>query len=71
MKNRRDAVNALSAAGWSSTEIEAVLSDASKSLAPPQTGKEDPWWAYMTDQHTNGSLVLADLYKWREGDKSK
>jgi hypothetical protein len=70
MKNKRDAVNALSAAGWSSAEIEAVLNDASKSLASPQAGKECPWWAYMTDQHTDGSPVLADWYNWLEHEKA-
>ena len=72
MKNKQDAVKALAAAGWSSTEIKAVLTNVSEFLRPPQlvpvTGA--PWWTYLNDdQFANGNPLVEDWYNWLERDK--
>ena len=70
MKNKRDAVEALAAAGWSSTEIRSVLSNASEFLTPPQSGADAPWWTYMNDdQFTDGNPVVEAWYNWLEHGK--
>ena len=70
MKNKRDAVNTLVAAGWSSTEIKSVLSNVSEFLTLPQSGKDAPWWTYLSDdQFTDGTPLVEAWYNWLEGDK--
>lgn len=70
MKNKQDAVNALSAAGWSSTDIKSVLGNVSELLASPQPATDAPWWTYLSDdQFTNGNPLVEDWYNWLERDK--
>ena len=70
MKNKQDAVEALSAAGWSSTEIKSVLSNVSEFLPPPQVGTDASWWTYVNDdQFTNGTPLVEDWYNWLERGK--
>jgi hypothetical protein len=70
MKNKRDAVKALSAAGWSPTEIKSVLGNASEFLTPAQSRTDASWWTYMNDdQFTNGNPLVEDWYNWLERDK--
>ena len=70
MKNKRDAVKALLAAGWSPTEIKSVLGNVSEFLTPAQSSTDAPWWTYMNDdQFTNGNPLVEDWYNWLERDK--
>ena len=70
MKNKRDAVTALSAAGWSPTEIKSVLGNVSEFLTPSQSGTGAPWWTFLNDdQFTDGNPLVEAWYNWLDGDK--
>lgn len=70
MKNKRDAIKALSAAGWSSTEIKSVLSNVSELLTPSQSNTDASWWTYLSDdQFFDGTPLVEDWYNWLEHDK--
>ncbi len=67
MKNKQDAIKALSIAGWSSTEIKSVLNNVSDLPTPPQSGTDAPWWSYVNDdQFTDGTPIVEDWYDWLE-----
>ena len=70
MKNKRDAVKALSAAGWSPAEIKSVLGNVSEFPTPSQSRTDAPWWTYLDDdQFTDGNPIVEDWYNWLERDK--
>jgi len=70
MKNRLDAVKALSAAGWTPTEIKSVLGSVSKPLTAPQSHTTSPWWTCMSDdQYSDGNPLVEDWYNWLEQRK--
>jgi hypothetical protein len=64
MKNKLDALTALSAAGWTSTEIESVLGNIPELDTPLESGVTLPWWAFINDRYADGNPLIEAWHNW-------
>jgi hypothetical protein len=68
MRTKTEAAQVLFTAGWTASEVKAVLGNVTGQVSPTPT--KTPWWTLVGEEwYTSGIPIVADWEAWLTAGK--